>query len=494
MKQKNRELAKETQYISANGRYQVKEKDIVFAETDRLQELEKATVYYPDKVCDIVGQIGQMEKFKECSQRAGNLYLLEADALLVAKEFEHPLVLSFSNPMYPGKGFLEGDFLQEESLCRASTLFSSLRSREAERMYASNRENQRDSFSSDAMILSPKVVVFRNFEMDLLEEPYEISVISVPAVDRKKEGEYFLQKHVDEVMLRRIRGLLSVAIAEGYHNLILGAWGCGYLGNDPTTVASYFKKVLLEEELLQYFDYVIFAIIDTPNKKRISAFQKVFGKTMESFLNEDIEEKSGFLQFEYPMPACNMDYTGIDFQENLGIAQGVFADGTPFQAELWVELESMSQNVTFVLPYKSEFFIEEKEVMEKEKENGESNVTNFSTTMEFVWNTLLCDGMEIVDDEVNFASTDLHVCYLISMGILQFHNEMINGIVHVLKDYAEQKVVAINICIENSGISEAIVGVNFHPFAGAVIDRATRKAQLRVIKGDEKRDINKDIY
>ena len=127
----------------------------------------------------------------------------------------------------------------------------------------------------------------------------------------------------------------------------------------------------------------------------------------------------------------------------------------------------------------------EEEIAQEE----EDNIEYFHTTMEFVWNTMLCDGMEIVDDEVDFESTDKHVTYLMNMGIIAFQNDMINGIVHVLKDYADQLVVAVNICIETEGMPEARIGITFHPFVEQAMDKASRKARLKVIKNDENKTI-----
>lgn len=489
MNHKIMEIVEETRRITDCGSYEVDGKEIHLKEQLKIKEFENTKVYSPDELETLISKWKMNREKEEYIRGDRNLFLLEADALLAAKEFESPLVMNFANAKYPGGGFLKGSIAQEESICRASTLYASLNSKVAKEMYTYNRYKSPSPLFSDYMILSPDVAVFRDFEMNLIPDPFFISVLSVPAVDKRREAKKCSQEEIDEAMIHRLRCYFTVAADAGYRNLIVGAWGCGSFGNDPKKVASYFKEILLKEDFIEFFDYVIFAIIDTPKKKRLLAFKEVFGEEIEAFLTEDElgEDGLGFFQFDYPMPICNQDYSEIDLQENLGLAQGVFADGTPFQAELWVDLEHNSRNVTFVIPYKASLFADHSE--EEIAQEEEDNIEYFHTTMEFVWNTMLCDGMEIVDDEVDFESTDKHVTYLMNMGIIAFQNDMINGIVHVLKDYADQLVVAVNICIETEGMPEARIGITFHPFVEQAMDKASRKARLKVIKNDENKTI-----
>ena len=83
-------------------------------------------------------------------------------------------------------------------------------------------------------------------------------------------------KKIDETMLRRIRIMLRIAAKNGYRNLVLGAWGCGALGNNPKDVAEYFKTVLVTEEYGRCFEEVCFAIYGKPDGRNISAFRNVF--------------------------------------------------------------------------------------------------------------------------------------------------------------------------------------------------------------------------
>jgi len=198
------------------------------------------------------------------------------DSFQAAKEYENPFVMNFANAHNPGGGFLLGSTAQEEALCRCSTLYQSLISEEAARMYKYNNTHL-SKVESDYMLLS-KVCVFRNEKCELVSEPFMASVITVPAPNRIGAAMFASNAEVADTMLRRIRIMLQIAYTRGYRNLILGAWGCGAFYNNPKSVASYFKQVLLEEGYGQYFDEVCFAIYGPENGKNVSSFQNCFGE------------------------------------------------------------------------------------------------------------------------------------------------------------------------------------------------------------------------
>lgn len=61
-------------------------------------------------------------------------------------------------------------------------------------------------------------------------------------------------------MERRIRRIVLLAANKGDEILILGAFGCGILKNDPSLVSQIFKKILINEGLKNYFKVVVFPI------------------------------------------------------------------------------------------------------------------------------------------------------------------------------------------------------------------------------------------
>lgn len=66
------------------------------------------------------------------------------------------------------------------------------------------------------------------------------------------------------------------SITENYKNIVLGAWGCGEFGNDAITVAGYFKKVIFEDNFLDVFDEIVFAILESKDGHKMDIFCEVF--------------------------------------------------------------------------------------------------------------------------------------------------------------------------------------------------------------------------
>lgn len=181
-----------------------------------------------------------------------------------------PLVLNFANGTHVGGGFLTGARAQEETLCYASTLYSTL---VGDPMYAYNLKMS-EMESTDYMILS-QAVVFRDDKYNLIPSPWVMDVVTATAPIAQSRWGGVSQERGAEVMRGRISRLLDVARAYGYTDLVLGAWGCGAFGNDPEKIAGIFKESLLERECL--FETVCFTIADWSAERRfIRPFSNVF--------------------------------------------------------------------------------------------------------------------------------------------------------------------------------------------------------------------------
>ena len=144
--------------------------------------------------------------------------------------------MNFANPVGPGGGVRRGAKAQEEDLCRRSTLLLSLESDAAREMYDFNR-NKSFVLSSDYMILTPNVEIFRDENNDLLDETFIVSVLTAAAPYVSQGTDGISQDEIERVFYQRILGVLQVAAAYGYKYLVLGAWGCGAFGNDANVVA-----------------------------------------------------------------------------------------------------------------------------------------------------------------------------------------------------------------------------------------------------------------
>lgn len=150
-------------------------------------------------------------------------------------------VLNMASPLRPGGGFFTGATSQEESLCMRTTLYPSLR----EEFYR---------LPEIGGIYTHEVLVFRSYDSEATDLPkterFFVDVITsgmlrFPEVEEGSDGEkrYVDQKDRDLVE-RKMRAVLRMAVAKGVKRLVLGAWGCGAYGNPVVEVARLWRKVL----------------------------------------------------------------------------------------------------------------------------------------------------------------------------------------------------------------------------------------------------------
>lgn len=271
VKRKFKEIAGETLKIITEGEYEVNNRTVVLPQKESVR-FSTVEVFSPDKSRRWLtpDSIRDYKQAKMCRFTVTN-----EDSFRAAERLKEPMVLNFASARHPGGGFLNGASAQEESLCRCSTLFASLASNEAQEMYAYNNENQISTYS-DYMLFSPYVVVFRDTEKGLLEKPFVVSVASVPAPNRSAGARYETDDTIREVLLRRIRRMLTWAVKNGNKNAVLGAWGCGVFKNDPKQVASCFRQVLVDEGYGFCFDEVCFAVYGRAGNPNLVAFEEAF--------------------------------------------------------------------------------------------------------------------------------------------------------------------------------------------------------------------------
>jgi uncharacterized protein (TIGR02452 family) len=170
-------------------------------------------------------------------------------------------VLNFASAKNPGGGFLGGSRAQEESLARSSALYASLQA--AKEYYDQNRR-ARSTLYTDHAIASPDVPVFRDDDGTLLDRPYQVTFFTMPAVNfgalRPGAGDH---AKVEPVMAGRVEKVLAFAAAEGFEQLLLGAWGCGAFRNDPRLIARLFFQALFGDGGWgRKFRRVVFAVFD----------------------------------------------------------------------------------------------------------------------------------------------------------------------------------------------------------------------------------------
>ena len=182
------------------------------------------------------------------------------------REFGNVAVLNFASARHPGGGFLTGACAQEESLCRASALYTCLNSDMAKPMYDANNACNSTLYTNYGLY-SPNVPVFRTESGDWLDIPYRVSFITVPAPNVSRCTDIDSTLLLETIRLRTLI-ILCIAAENRITSLVLGAWGCGVFGNSCWDVGRAFGT-LLRNTFRNKFDDVVFAI---PDKSMALAF------------------------------------------------------------------------------------------------------------------------------------------------------------------------------------------------------------------------------
>lgn len=149
--------------------------------------------------------------------------------------------LNFANAMYAGGAYVLGGNAQEESLCRASLLYYTIRTQKD--YYRKNRLHVFPDYT-DTMIYSENVPVIRNNEGTLLENPVLCNFITSPAVNRTFAKFMFSGKKINHIMYKRIEKIIILSLEKKTDILILGAFGCGMFGNRRETVLPMFEEII----------------------------------------------------------------------------------------------------------------------------------------------------------------------------------------------------------------------------------------------------------
>ncbi len=183
----------------------------------------------------IATQITRQKLFK-VSENLVKLSTIEC----ILKHFDKKTVaLNFANAMCPGGAYILGGNAQEESLCRASMLYYTIRTQK--QYYLKNRFHILPDYT-DYMIFSEDVPVIRDENGVLLKNPVNCSFITSPAVNRTFAKFMFSKKHIESTMQNRIDKIISLAVSKNPELIILGAFGCGNFGNKRETVFEMFEK------------------------------------------------------------------------------------------------------------------------------------------------------------------------------------------------------------------------------------------------------------
>ncbi|GJE94710.1 hypothetical protein PsYK624_108810 [Phanerochaete sordida] len=187
-------------------------------------------------------------------------------------------VLNFASATKPGGGFINGAQAQEESIARSSTLYPTLKTKQAEQFYQLHKRDQKAGFYSHAIIYSPDVVVFRDDEGNW-PPPLTVDVLTSAAVNagqvRQKFGSLVDEKKIEKDMRERMGRILYLFERRGVRHIVLGSFGTGVFQNNIELVANIWADLLFEKDsrFLRSFDRVVFAVL---GDETFQTFEEVF--------------------------------------------------------------------------------------------------------------------------------------------------------------------------------------------------------------------------
>lgn len=237
------QIARETLDILACGRYLSPAGNEIRIDALLKHARENSVLYTPEMFENVFAKCDSMPAASDSPEttfEVVNQTTLATARDWVVRSRDRPqrpldvLCLNFASAKNPGGGFLGGSAAQEESLARSSGLYPCIN--QMQEMYETNRAN-RSPLYTDHMIYSPKVPVIRDDQGALLDEPYCVSFLTVPAVNAgavRKNQPRDVEK-IAPTMIGRMEKLLSVAVVHGHDTLILGAWVAEFSKTIPPT-------------------------------------------------------------------------------------------------------------------------------------------------------------------------------------------------------------------------------------------------------------------
>jgi uncharacterized protein (TIGR02452 family) len=200
--------------------------------------------------------------------------VIDIDCLYEAEKLMHeglrPAVLNMASFHTPGGGVERGSAAQEESIFRRTNIFRSLyQFHSIGENYKIQQLDERYPLEMNyGAIYTPNVMVFKSSESDgckLLNDPFFIDVITIPAVRKPELKNGKLSAWVVDILKIKIRQMFDIALENGNDSLVLSAFGCGAYGTPPDEMAKLFHQVIDSEKYKNKFKKIIFAIINLPS-------------------------------------------------------------------------------------------------------------------------------------------------------------------------------------------------------------------------------------
>ena len=248
------------------------------------KEMVDGTKFYGKKVVNDYDALPRYET---------EVKVIDRDCVYAAKDLIdrglNPCMLNMASFSTPGGGVTKGSSAQEENIFRRSNLFKSLYQFHSigENYKIEQKEERYPLDYNFGGIYTPHVTIFKggsDTRYTLLEEPFEVAVVSVAAVKNPSLQNGKLTPWVIDVLKNKIRQILDIALENGHDSLVLSAFGCGAYKTPPTEMAKLFKEVIESKKYKGAFKVIHFAIINVTSTNgshnpegNYKPFKEVFG-------------------------------------------------------------------------------------------------------------------------------------------------------------------------------------------------------------------------
>ena len=224
----------------------------------RINQFEKLTTYLSAMPCPInKAECIDITQYNTHQKASPTVVFHNEQVIKTILRYDTPLTLVFGSAKNPGGGVLRGSTAQEEDIALSSTWYFNVKD-----SFEFYQLIHSDLTYSDNMLYVNEAYVVKG-ELGNYIPPKKVSFIggTAPNINgMKSKGEPINEKTIYEVFKKRLIGLLSFAELNNHKTFIVGAWGCGVFGLDPSKVATLFKECI---ESKVYSGKLVFAIMDT---------------------------------------------------------------------------------------------------------------------------------------------------------------------------------------------------------------------------------------
>ncbi len=203
-------------------------------------------------------------------------------------------VHNFASATNPGGGVVRGASAQEECICRCTTLYPCLDTKEMWSSFYGPHRSADDPLYNDDCIYTPDVCVIKS-DTDFPEpipksEWQRVDILTCAAPNLREKPSNAMnpdsgsrtarvtEEQLRQLLTSRVRRIFAVAAANKAEVLILGAFGCGAFRNPPKLVAEVFGSVM--RDYLYHFETVEYAVYHRPHE---TANYEEFRMAMKEF-------------------------------------------------------------------------------------------------------------------------------------------------------------------------------------------------------------------